>query len=109
MTKDDISLQIGNRWAAALKKRFPEKNTTKHVARAFNVELRTARSWLEGQAPYCKHIFKAGQKFGLAMIEEILFPDTKMMSIDEMLISLEEKIYQLLDDIQTISKRGNHD
>lgn len=109
MARDDISLQIGSRWATALKKRFPEKNTTKHVARAFDIELRTARSWLEGQAPYCKYLFLAGQKFGMGIIEEILFPDTKMTSIDEMLIGLEKKIYQLFDDIHTIRKRGGHD
>ena len=56
MTKDDITFQLGCRWAELLKKYFGRQNTAKAVARAFNVELRTAKGWLRGSAPYIKYI-----------------------------------------------------
>ena len=37
MLKNDISFELGIRWAEALKKRFPEKNRVKSVAGFFDV------------------------------------------------------------------------
>ena len=63
MTKDDITFQLGCRWAELLKKYFGRQNTAKAVARAFNVELRTAKGWLRGSAPYIKYIYEKYKKY----------------------------------------------
>lgn len=107
MIKDDITLQIGQRWAECLKKRFSTKNTAKEVARFFNVEVRTARSWLAGSAPYIKHLWIAGQKLGSGFLAELLTPNKKWKTyanIDEALILLEKEICQLRKEIQNLSK-----
>lgn len=107
MAKDDINLQIGQRWASALKKRFPERNTVKLVAKSFDIEVRTARSWLEGQAPRCQHLFVAGQKFGMGILFELFSPNKKVGKLEDSLLNLEKKIYQLGQDLRAIRERGD--
>lgn len=107
MLKDDITFELGQRWATALKKRFPEKNRVKLVANCFDVEFITARSWLNGQAPYCKYVFIGGQKFGASFVAEIFTPNNawlKLNIIDEALTDLENKICQLLQEISALRK-----
>lgn len=109
MLKKDISLELGRRWAEALKKRFPEKNRVKRVAGVFNVEVITARSWLNGQAPYSKYIYIAGEKFGAVFVAEIFMPTDdwlKWTNVDKALVELEEKVCQLCCLISTIRKDG---
>lgn len=107
MAKSDISLQIGQRWAVALKKRFPERNTVKLVARSFDIEIRTARSWLDGQAPLCKHLFVAGQKFGTGILFELFSPNKKIGKLEDNLLNLEKKIYQLGQELRAIRERND--
>lgn len=103
MAKDNISLQLGERWAGALKKHFPERNTTKHIAQFFEIEPRTARSWLDGQAPQLKYLFIAAQKLGADFIAEILdTPKNKMVNINKALEELESKICQLGAEIRSL-------
>ncbi len=109
MLKNDISFELGIRWAEALKKRFPEKNRVKSVAGFFDVEPITARSWLSGQAPYCKYIYMAGQKFGAVFVAEIFMPTDewlKWTDVDKALSELEEKVCQLCRQIRAIKEDG---
>ncbi len=107
MIKDDITLQIGQRWAECLKKRFSSKNTAKEIAKFFDIEVRTARSWLAGSAPYIKHLWIAGQKLGYGFLADVLTPNKKWKTyanIDEALDLMEKEICQLRKEIQNLSQ-----
>lgn len=69
---------VGRRWATALRARYPERDTAKHIARAFGVDPRTAQSWLSGQAPQIRHLAQAAVLHGAALIGEVLVPDTAL-------------------------------
>ena len=112
MTKDDITFLLGCRWAELLKKYFGKQHTAKAVARAFNVELRTAKNWLYGSAPYVKYIYVAGQKLGSGFIAELLTPNAKWKTyfdIDKELEKMEKSICQLREEIQSLNKDGLND
>lgn len=103
MTKDNINLQLGQRWATALREEFPERNTAKHIAIFFQIEPRTAQSWLGGQAPQAKYLYIAAQKLGPDFISEILeTPKNKMVNINKVLEELESKLCQLGNDIRSL-------
>lgn len=107
MAKDDITLQLGQRWADALKKQFGPRNTAKEVARFFDIEVRTARNWLAGSAPYIKHLWLAGQKIGSGFLAELLTPNNKWKTyadIDKALDLMEKEICQLRKEIQHLAK-----
>lgn len=107
MAKDDITLQLGQRWAEALKKEFGNQNTAKQVARVFDVEVRTARSWLYGSAPFAKHLWLAGQKLGSGFLADLLTPNTKWKTytnIDKALDLMEKQICQLREEIRNLSE-----
>lgn len=107
MIKDDISLLLGQRWAAALKKEFNTKNTAKEIARFFDVEVRTARSWLAGSAPYAKHLWVAGQKLGSGFLADLLTPNSKWKKysdIDEALDLMEKQICRLREEVRNLTK-----
>lgn len=107
MIKDNITLQLGARWAALLKKHFGNKNTAKEVARCFDVEVRTARGWLDGSAPYIKYIYVAGQKLGSRFLADFISPNTKWntySNIDETLEKLEKEICQLRSEIARLKQ-----
>lgn len=107
MTKDDITLQLGLKWAQALKNRFGDKNTAKRIARTFGVETRTARSWLAGTAPYMKYLWIAGQKLGSGFLAELLTPNMLWKTysdIDEALDMLDKEICQLRDEIRNLKE-----
>ena len=109
MIKDDITLQLGERWAQALKKYFGNRNTAKEVARTFDVEVRTARGWLDGTAPYIKYIYVAGQKLGAKFVAEFLTPNSLWItysSIDEALEKLEKEICQLRNQIEALKQEN---
>ncbi len=109
MTKDDITLQLGERWAQALKKYFGNRNAAKEIARTFDVEVRTARGWLDGSAPYIKYIYIAGQKIGAKFVAEFLTPNSLWSTysdIDEALEKLEKEICQLRRQIETLKQES---
>ena len=112
MQKDDITFQLGCRWAELLKKYFGKQNTAKLIARTFNVELRTAKSWLYGSAPYLKYVYIAGQKLGEGFVAELLYPNAKWKTyfdIDKELDKMEKSICQLRSDIQSLGQEMRHD
>lgn len=102
MIKDDITFQLGQRWAAALQKRYNQKNAAKAIAKDFDIEVRTAWAWLYGSTPYLKYVWLAAQRFGCDFLAEILTPNVeweKMVNIDNTLLELEKKICQLRHEI----------
>lgn len=110
MTKDDITFELGERWSMLLKKYFGTQHTAKIVARTFNVELRTAKAWLYGSAPYLKYIWIAGQKLGGGFVAELLTPNTKLLTyynIDKELEKMERCICKLREEIQSLEERGH--
>ena len=110
MTKDDITLQLGERWAEALKKYFGNRNTAKEIARTFDVDVRTARGWLDGSAPYIKYIYIASQKLGAKFVAEFLTPNSlwsTYSNIDEALGKLEKEICQLRRQIETLKQEND--
>lgn len=107
--KNDITLQIGSRWAEALRKRFDSRHTAKQIAKSFNVEVRTAQSWLGGQAPYIKHLWLAGKIFGSVIIAEVLMSENTWLGYAKLESHIEElslKICQIREDIEQL-REGN--
>lgn len=78
MSRDTEGLLIGQRWADALRRRFVGAHQAKRIARALDCEVRTAESWLSGQAPYAKYLFRAARRFGAALVLEVLAPDDRL-------------------------------
>lgn len=77
MTDKDIELlSIGDRWAAALRRRYIFC-AAKRIAADFGVEVRTAKSWLGGQAPNAIYYSRAWRLHGLDFIVEALAPDPR--------------------------------
>ncbi len=74
---------IGLRWAAALREKYMNGCLAKRIARDFNVETRTANSWLQGNAPYAKHLCRAGQLFGPAFVLKVISPDSLLAEVAE--------------------------
>lgn len=101
---------IGGRWSAALKRRYPGPHAAKRIAQDFDCEPRTAEAWLSGQAPYAKYLIRAWRKHGHAIIGEVLAPDdTAMQSAldDAALIGLEQRLAQLGDELSRLKlERG---
>lgn len=107
MLQNDITLQIGERWAAALRRRFDSRHTAKLIANTFNVEIRTARAWLSGAAPFVKHLQRAGEIFGAIIIAEVLLPGSNWHGYARLENSLEElslKICQIRDEVRQLGK-----
>lgn len=98
----DESQTIGQRWASALRARYPGPAIAKQVARAFAVDLRTAEAWLSGQAPYAKFLLRGWRLHGAAIIAETLAPESdwaKASSVEAALGEIEAKLADLGDDL----------
>lgn len=106
MVKDDITLQLGQRWASALRKYFSKRNTAKEIARFFDVEVRTANNWLQGNAPYMKYLWVAGQKLGSSFLAEILVPNENLRTenIEKALDLMEKQICQIRQEISSLTE-----
>lgn len=94
--------EIGQRWAAALRRRYPGGFAAKRIARAFDVDARTAESWLAGQAPFAKYLLRAWRLHGGAMVAEVLAPDdgeAKAALNEAALIGIEHQLGKLGDEL----------
>jgi len=103
MGQNTVTLQdesaIGARWAAALRRRHV---SAKEIARAFDVEVRTAEGWLQGHAPYAKYLLRAWRLHGAAVVAEVLAPGSdwqQSAAIDAALGDLENKLQHLKDEL----------
>ena len=62
---------VGSRWAAALRARYPDARA-KRIARDLNVSVRTAEGYLSGQAPTAAVLVRAVALHGTAFALEVL-------------------------------------
>lgn len=90
---------VGRRWAAALRRRWG--SNAKLVARALGANVRTAESWLGGQAPGAEVLARAGA-LDPAIVLEVLAPGSKLAaaaSVDAALAAVEARLAALRTDI----------
>lgn len=102
------SAEIGRRWACALRKRFAA-NRAKLIAKAFNVEVKTAESWLAGGSPYAKHLCTAWRLFGAQIVAEVIAPGSSWESgaqADAILNDIEAKLAYLGEKIVYLKGGG---
>lgn len=64
---------IGERWADALRKRYPA-NTLKRVMTDFNAAEGTVKGWLSGQPPQQRHVARAINLHGPGIAGEMYAP-----------------------------------
>lgn len=108
MSNKDNKSRVGERWAAALKKRYGDAHTAKKIAKDFDIEPRTAKSWLGGQAPYAGQIEKAGEKFGLKFLIEVLNPGIPVYDgkdFEKAFEEVKEKIEWIQDQVSVLRRR----
>ncbi|WP_428247244.1 hypothetical protein [Ferrovibrio sp.] len=99
--------EIGPRWAAALRRRYPGAHQAKRIARDFDCETRTAEAWLGGQAPYAKYLMRGWRLHGAALVGEVLAPDdaAQRAALNEAaLIGLEARIATLGADLALLRR-----
>lgn len=103
------SAEIGRRWACALRKRFAA-NRAKLIAKAFNVEVKTAESWLAGGGgPQAKHLCTAWRLFGAQIVAEVIAPGSSWESgaqADAILNDIEAKLADLGEKIVYLKGGG---
>ncbi|CAA7621122.1 hypothetical protein [Magnetospirillum sp. UT-4] len=101
----------GDRWAAALRRRFPGQRPgtldTKACAIAFGVSARTAEGWGGGQAPNLKHLVRAWRLFGWGVVAEVLGDDAAdaSLALDRELAELEGRLKLLRHNLGQVGTR----
>ena len=108
MANNDITFQLGQRWAELLRRHFA---SAKQVARAFDVEVKTANSWLSGATPYAKYIQIAAEKLGSEFVAELFCLNKRIKTIaniDDELIKMEKSLSNLRQEIRNL-EQGNND
>ncbi|MBO6290180.1 MAG: hypothetical protein J6N45_07655 [Alphaproteobacteria bacterium] len=108
MANNNITFQLGQRWAGLLRRHFA---SAKQVARAFDVEVKTANSWLSGATPYAKYIQIAAEKLGSEFVAELFCLNKRIKTIaniDDELIKMEKSLSNLRQEIRNL-EQGNND
>lgn len=82
-------LIIGERWSAALRRRYLFC-AAKCIARDFGVDVRTAKNWLAGQAPSAWCYMRAWELFGIDVVVETLSPCPERFKSDTLDEEFEE-------------------
>jgi hypothetical protein len=101
----DVSLPLGERWQAALRRRY-RVHAAKTIAHDFGVEVRTAAAWLGGQPPYAKYLMKAWQLHGSAIIWEVLSPVEAEQPVETALENIERQLSALSSDLARLRGGG---
>lgn len=78
-----LSDDIGLRWADALRKKYAGNSAAKRIARDFGIEPRTAAAWMQGGAPYVRHLCRAAELFGAAFVLKVISPDSLLAEVAE--------------------------
>lgn len=95
--------EVGARWAAALRRRYPQ-NTTKLAARAFSASENTVKAWLDGQAPQNKHMQRAIVLHGPNILAEVHAPGHEVVPAGDpraVLVEAARKIAEAHETLQT--------
>jgi hypothetical protein len=102
-------IRLGDRWAAALKRRYPGRLPgsldAKRCAQAFEVSPRTAESWAAGQGPRVENIERAWLLHGAAFAAEVLSPGEdieRLARMDQMVDELETKFEAMGREIKQL-------
>lgn len=101
----DVGLPLGDRWQAALRRRYPV-HAAKAIAADFGVEVRTAAAWLAGQPPYAKYLMQAWQLHGSAIIWEVLCPVETEQPVESALENIERQLSALSSDLARLRGGG---
>lgn len=89
---------IGFRWARELRRQYGGTAAAKRIAHDFGVEVRTAVSWMQGGAPYAKHLCRAADLFGAAFVLHVVSPDSELAvcaDVDQAIDVLRKRIDDL--------------
>jgi len=100
---------LGARWAAALKRRYPDRDRAKLIARDFDVAVRTAKGWLAEGAPFASVLARAAHLFGAGILGEVLMPGSdleKVAHLDSVLVEIERRIADLGDELVVLKSGG---
>jgi len=100
---------LGSRWAAALRRRYPDRNQAKLIARDFDVAVRTAKGWLAAGAPFAPVLVRAAHLFGAGILGEVLMPGSdfeKAAHLDGVLVEVEARLAALGDELVVLRKGG---
>lgn len=67
-------LPLGERWAAELRRVYAGPAQAKAVARAFDIDVRTAEAWLGGRPPGVRFLTIAWMLHGAGFVMAVLAP-----------------------------------
>lgn len=117
-----LQAEVAGRWAALLREHYGMRHATKRIMRDFNVETRTAKSWLSGEVtPQLSSFVTAARLFGITAVLGVLFPDTDefeksklrddLAALRSQLALLSDKLrmYDMLDGTCNMPKLGELD
>jgi hypothetical protein len=90
---------IGQRWAEALRRRYPA-DAAKTIARDFGCEVRTARSWLAGQAPRADALALGAVLHGPQLVAEVLMPEATRDAERRRIAQAIEDVGQTIDELR---------
>lgn len=102
-----LSNDIGLRWAEALRKKYAGNCAAKRIARDFGVEPRTASAWMQGGAPYVRHLCRAAEMFGVAFVVRVIAPNSvfaDVADVDQALGALRRQIDDLGERIRRLEE-----
>lgn len=102
-----LSNDIGLRWAEALRKKYAGNCAAKRIARDFGVEPRTASAWMQGGAPYVRHLCRAAEMFGVAFVVRVIAPNSvfaDVADVDQALEALRRQIDDLGERIRRLEE-----
>lgn len=102
-----LSTDIGLRWADALRKKYAGNCAAKRIARDFGVEPRTASAWMQGGAPYVRHLCRAAELFGVAFVISIVAPDSifaDLADVDQAVGTLRRQIDDLGERLRRLEE-----
>ncbi len=102
-----LSDDIGLRWADALRKKYAGNSAAKRIARDFGIEPRTAAAWMQGGAPYVRHLCRAAELFGVAFVIGVVAPNSifaDVADVDQALASLRRQIDDLGERIRRLDE-----
>jgi|GEM_PF-2891697 len=100
-----IEEALGTRWGDWLCRTYSGGHAVKRIARNFAVSQPTAKAWLNGQAPYAKHLVRALRLHGAVVLAEVLAPDTalaRLADVDRLAADLDHRIAKLGEDLAVL-------
>ncbi|MDP2207041.1 MAG: hypothetical protein Q8K65_12135 [Alphaproteobacteria bacterium] len=93
---------VAARWGAFLRGQYGTRHATKRIMRDFNVETRTAKSWLTGDVtPQLSSFMVAARLFGITAVLGVLFPETEEFEKS----TLRDDLFALRSQLDALSEK----